>query len=77
MMFGRRSRADGGGRLSRLTGPAKWLAYMGIGVVVVIIGLIAMIVLGANVDRLPQPGGDTSKPAASSVPTAVEATPGT
>ena len=52
MMFGRRSRADGGGRLSRLTGPAKWLAYMGIGVVVVIVGLIAMIVLGANVRGL-------------------------
>ena len=77
MMFGRRSRADGGGRLSRLTGPAKWLAYMGIGVVVVIVGLIAMIVLGANVDRLPQPGrATTSRPAASSVPTAVEAPAG-
>ena len=36
------------------------MAYMGIGVVVVIVGLIAMIVLGANVDRLPQPGGATS-----------------
>lgn len=80
MMFGRRSRADGGGRLgrlSRLTGPAKWLAYMGIGVVVVIVALVAMIVLGANVDRLPQPGrATTARPAASSVPTAVEAPAG-
>lgn len=80
MILGRRkkNRSDGGrlGRLSRLTGPAKWLAYMGIGVVVVIVGLIAMIVLGANVDRLPQPGGATSKPSASSVPTAVEAPAG-
>ena len=60
-----------------MTGFAKWLAYMGIGVVVVIVALVAMIVLGANVDRLPQPGRVTpTRPAASSVPTAVEAPAG-
>ena len=35
-----------------------------------------MIVLGANVDRLPQPGRTATRPSASSVPTAVEAPAG-
>lgn len=83
MILGRRKRsgADVGGggrlgRLSRLTGLAKWLVYMGIGVVVVVVALVAMIVLGANVDRLPQPGRTATRPSASSVPTAVEAPAG-
>lgn len=81
MILGRRKRKRskanvGGGWLSQLTRPARWLAYMAIVALVVIVALVAMIVLGANVDRLPQPGGAASKPAASSVPTAVEAPAG-
>lgn len=79
-MFRRRNRNDGagGGRFGRLSGWRRMLAYGGIGAVVVVVSLVAMIVLGANVDRLPRPGGGgaSTAPASSSAPTAVEAPAG-